>query len=27
VLSQLDARAPFRGEMERWLPGFAPAAP
>jgi predicted unusual protein kinase regulating ubiquinone biosynthesis (AarF/ABC1/UbiB family) len=28
VLSQLDTCAPFRGEMERWLPGFAdePAA-
>jgi predicted unusual protein kinase regulating ubiquinone biosynthesis (AarF/ABC1/UbiB family) len=23
VLSQLDARAPFRAEMEQWLPGFA----
>lgn len=23
VLSQLDARAPFRGELQRWLPGFA----
>lgn len=23
VLSQLDARAPFRGELEQWLPGFA----
>ncbi len=22
VLSQLDAEAPFRGELERWLPGF-----
>jgi hypothetical protein len=23
VLCQLGAEAPFRGEMERWLPGFA----
>src|SRR3954466_635015 len=23
VLCQLDAQAPFRGEMEKWLPGFA----
>lgn len=23
VLSQLDVEAPFRGELERWLPGFA----
>ena len=23
VLSQLDAHAPFRGELVRWLPGFA----
>ncbi|HSI92202.1 MAG TPA: AarF/ABC1/UbiB kinase family protein, partial [Jiangellaceae bacterium] len=23
VLSQLDCEAPFRGELERWLPGFA----
>jgi hypothetical protein len=23
VLSQLDTRAPFRGELVRWLPGFA----
>jgi predicted unusual protein kinase regulating ubiquinone biosynthesis (AarF/ABC1/UbiB family) len=27
VLSQLDARAPFRAEMEQWLPGFAEDAP
>jgi predicted unusual protein kinase regulating ubiquinone biosynthesis (AarF/ABC1/UbiB family) len=25
VLSQLDARGPFRAEMRRWLPGLAPA--
>jgi len=25
VLSQLDARGPFRSEMRRWLPGLAPA--
>jgi predicted unusual protein kinase regulating ubiquinone biosynthesis (AarF/ABC1/UbiB family) len=24
VLSQLDARGPFRAEMRRWLPGLAP---
>lgn len=24
VLCQLDARAPWRAELERWLPGFAP---
>ena len=24
VLCQLDSTAPFRGEAERWLPGFAP---
>jgi predicted unusual protein kinase regulating ubiquinone biosynthesis (AarF/ABC1/UbiB family) len=24
VLCQLDTRAPFRAELERWLPGFAP---
>lgn len=27
VLCQLDARAPFRGEAEDWLPGFADTAP
>lgn len=26
VLSQLDCEAPFRDELERWLPGFAPDA-
>ena len=26
VLCQLDCEAPFRGECERWVPGFAPAA-
>jgi predicted unusual protein kinase regulating ubiquinone biosynthesis (AarF/ABC1/UbiB family) len=25
VLSQLDARGPFRAEMRRWLPGLAPS--
>jgi predicted unusual protein kinase regulating ubiquinone biosynthesis (AarF/ABC1/UbiB family) len=25
VLCQLEARAPYRGIVERWLPGFAPA--
>jgi predicted unusual protein kinase regulating ubiquinone biosynthesis (AarF/ABC1/UbiB family) len=25
VLSQLDCEAPFRAELERWLPGFDPA--
>jgi predicted unusual protein kinase regulating ubiquinone biosynthesis (AarF/ABC1/UbiB family) len=26
VLCQLEARAPFRGIVQRWLPGFAPVA-
>ncbi|BCL13798.1 ABC1 kinase family protein [Micromonospora sagamiensis] len=26
VLCQLEAKAPYRGILERWLPGFAPAA-
>jgi hypothetical protein len=24
VLCQLEARAPYRSVVERWLPGFAP---
>jgi len=24
VLCQLEAEAPWRAELERWLPGFAP---
>jgi len=27
VLSQLDCSAPFRAELERWLPGFATSPP
>jgi predicted unusual protein kinase regulating ubiquinone biosynthesis (AarF/ABC1/UbiB family) len=27
VLSQLDTNAPFRAELERWLPGFATPSP
>ena len=26
VLCQLEAKAPYRGILERWLPGFAPVA-
>ncbi|MEH1100177.1 ABC1 kinase family protein [Micromonospora sp. CPCC 205561] len=26
VLCQLEAKAPYRGILERWLPGFAPSA-
>ena len=27
VLCQLEARAPYRGVVERWLPGFAEPVP
>jgi len=27
VLCQLEARAPYRSVVERWLPGFAEPAP